>query len=181
MIAALVANSAGGTNQWYVTDNAAPGGITFYDDVGQFITGGGWINDPNGRKGNFGFNARYNKKGKPQGQMVYVYRGMYDGVQADFIIKSNALDSLSFSGADTYPISGTLQGKCNLQINRASDGMQLFGEGNATFVAEATDSGKSSGIGFDLFELNVWDKDGNLYKSVPDTLLGGGNVVIHKK
>jgi hypothetical protein len=113
--------------------------------------------------------------------MVYVYRGMYNGFQADFIIKSNALDSLSFSGTTTYPISGTLQGKCNIQINRASDGVQLYSEGNARFVAKATDSGRNSGIGSDSFELNVWNKDNVLYKSVPNSLLRGGNVVIHLK
>ena len=74
--------------------------ITFYNNTGQFVTGGGWIIDPasggNGH-GNFGFNARFNKNGAPQGQMVYVYRGLYNGVLADYRIKSNSLTSLGFS------------------------------------------------------------------------------------
>ena len=176
----MVAGSSGGVNQWYVADNAESAGIAFYNNTGQFATGGGWVLDPNGKKGNFGFNARYNKKGAPQGQMVYVYRGYYNGVLADFIIKSNALDALSFSGTQ-YPIRATLQGKCNLQINRASDGVQLWGDGNATFVATITDSGLSSGIGSDSFQLSVWNKDGVPYKMVPSTLLSGGNVVVRNR
>jgi hypothetical protein len=29
--------------------------------------------------------------------------------------------------------------------------------------------------------VNVWDKTGALYKSVPTSYLNGGNVVIHSK
>ena len=47
------------------------------------------------------------------------------------------------------------------------------------FTATASDSGKSSGIGSDSFALTVYDKTPVLYKSVPTTLLGGGNVVEH--
>jgi len=175
-----VASASNGVNQYYTADNAQTSGITFYQNVGQFVTGGGWINDPNGKKGNFGFNARYNNKGKPQGQMVYVFRGLYNSVAADFVIKSNALDTLSFSGS-TYPITATLQGKCTIQINRASDGVQLYGDGGATFTAKVTDSDKNSGIGWDSFELSVYDKNSALYKSVPKSLLQGGNIVIHMK
>jgi hypothetical protein len=74
-----------------------------------------------------------------------------------------------------------MQGKCNLQINRASDGLQLWGDGNATFVATVTDSGLSSGIGNDVFQLSVWDKDGVPYKMVPSTLLSGGNVMARNR
>jgi len=73
-------------------------GVDFYVNSGQFATGGGWVNDPSGSHGNFGFNARYNSTGSPKGQMVYVYRTLYNGVLADFIIKSNALNALQFSG-----------------------------------------------------------------------------------
>ena len=177
VIASLVAGSGGGVNQWYMADLAEQAGIAFYNNTGQFASGGGWIVDPNGKKGNFGFNARYNKRGQPQGQMVYVFRGYYNGVLADFIIKSNALDALSFSGT-TYPIEVTLQGKCNLQINRASDGVQLWSDGNCTFIAKVIDTNSSSGIGSDSFQLSVWDKYGIPYKIVAKTLLSGGNVIV---
>jgi len=111
--------------------------------------------------------------------MVYVYRGTYMGVAADFVIKTNAITALSFSGS-SYPISATLEGKATYQINRASDGYQLFSEGGLKFTAKVTDSGKSSGIRLDKFALTLY-KNGGLYKSVPDSLLQGGNVVVHIK
>jgi hypothetical protein len=189
----LVAGSTGGTNQWYTAPEAQPTGITFHTNSGKYAIGGGWINDPGGSKGTFGFVARYNKNGQPQGQMVYVYRGLYSGpctinhvsrtctnVPANFVIKSNSLNALQFAGT-TYPMTATLQGKATIQINRASNGVQLYGDGNATFTATVVDSGKSSGIGSDKFALTVYGKNGVLYKSVPVTPLRGGNVVIHLK
>jgi hypothetical protein len=110
--------------------------------------------------------------------MVYVYRGLYNGVAADFIIKSNSLTALRFSGTQ-YPISALLEGKCNIQINRAKDGASLYSDGNGTFSATATDSGQSSGIGADSFAITVYDKNGTVYKTVPTTILSGGNVVVH--
>ncbi|HEX2049213.1 MAG TPA: Ig-like domain-containing protein, partial [Actinomycetota bacterium] len=180
VVAELVGSSAGGTNQFYVAPNASSATVVFYNDLGQFVTGGGWIIDPNGRKGNFGFNARYNKNGQPQGQMVYVYRGTYQGVAADYVVKSNSLSALGFSGT-TYPITARLQGKATIQINRTSDGAQLWSEGNATFTATATDTGQSSGIGVDSYSLTVTRSNGVVYKNVPNTLLKGGNVVVHAR
>src|SRR5205823_8447301 len=171
--------------------------LTFYTNTGQFVTGGGWILDPAGGgngHGNFGFNARYNKSGQPQGQMVYVYRGLYNGVMADYRIKSNSLTSLGFScwngtayaawpiGSPTFPAKATLAGKSTIQINKASDGSVLYSDGNSTFTATVLDSGQSSGIGVDSFQLTVYDKNAVLYKQigVPTPLfLMGGNVVIH--
>ena len=178
-------------NQYYKADPDEAAVITFYDNTGQFVTGGGWINDPSGGHGNFGFNARTNKNGSPQGQMVYVFRGYYNGVLVDFRIKSNSLTSLGFqcwngsayvtcpTGQTTYPAKATLQGKGTIQINRASDGYVLYSDGNSTFNATVTDSGQNSGIGTDSFQLIVYDKNGVLYKSVPSLMLQGGNVVIH--
>jgi hypothetical protein len=180
VVSRLVASASGGANQWYQAPTAEAAGIDFYVNSGKFATGGGWVNDPNGSKGNYGFNARYNNSGKPQGQFVYVYRGTYNGVAADFIIKSNAITALAFVGSN-YPITSTLQGKASIQINRASDGAQLSIDGNATFTATVLDSGQSSGIGADSLALIVYDKNGVTYKNVAATLLGGGNVVIHLK
>lgn len=81
----LGADNTGGTNLFYTAPNAQGAGLDFYVNSGQFATGGGWVNDPTGSHGNFGFNARYNSTGWPKGQMVYVYRALYNGVLADFI------------------------------------------------------------------------------------------------
>jgi hypothetical protein len=194
VVAKLIGPTAGSVNNWYQADNALAAVITFYNNTGQFVTGGGWILDPAGGgngHGNFGFNARLSKTGMPQGQMVYVYRGLYNGALADYRIKSNSLTSLGFScwngtayaacplGNATFPAKATLSGKSTIQINRARDGYVLYSDGNSNFTATVTDSGHSSGIGLDKFQLTVYDKNAVLYKSVPETLLSGGNVVIH--
>jgi hypothetical protein len=151
--------------------------------------------------GNFGFNARFNRNGQPQGQFVYVWRGTYNGVAADYVIKSNSLTSLAFqcwngtayatcpTGNNTYPALSTLQGKNTIQINRASDGASLYSDGSATFNATVIDSGANSGIDSDRFTLKVWDKNGVLYRQIGNldgsppywgtVFLKGGNVVIH--
>ena len=54
-----------------------------------------------------------------------------------------------------------------------------MGAGNWRFVATVTDTNANSGIGTDKFAITVWDKENQLYKTVPTTLLAGGNVVIH--
>jgi hypothetical protein len=180
VISRLVAGGSGGTNQYYTAPIAQGVGLDFYVNSGQFATGGGWVNDATGSHGNLGFNARYNSTGTPKGQMVYIYRALYNGVVADFIIKSNALSALQFSGT-TYPISSTLQGKVNVQINRASDGYSLFSAGNYTFSATVTDSGQNGTTG-KQFSLIVYDTSGVPYHSVPaGTPLQGGNVVVHSQ
>lgn len=180
VVSRLVEGSSGGTNLFYTAPDAQPVGVDFYVNSGQFATGGGWVNDATGSHGNFGFNARYNSAGSPKGQMVYIYRALYNGVMADFIIKSNALNALQFSGT-TYPISSTLQGKVNVQINRASDGLSLFSAGNYTFSATITDSGQNGATG-KQFSLTVYASNGVPYHQVaPNTPLQGGNVVVHSQ
>jgi hypothetical protein len=63
VVSSLAASSTGGTNLWYTAPHAESAGIDFYTNTGRFATGGGWINDPSGGKGNFGFNASYNTSG----------------------------------------------------------------------------------------------------------------------
>jgi hypothetical protein len=174
----LVAGNTGGTNLFHTAPNAQAAGLDFYVNSGQFATGGGWVSDPTGSHGNFGFNARYNSTGSPKGQIVYVYRTLYNGVLADFIVKSNALTALQFTGT-TYPISSTLQGKASVQVNRASDGLSLFSAGNYAFSATVTDSGQNGDAG-KQFSLIVYASNGVPYHTVPAaTPLQGGNVVVH--
>jgi hypothetical protein len=180
VISRVVAGSTGGTNLFYAAPYAEPVGVDFYVNSGQFATGGGWVSDPSGSHGNFGFNARYNSTGSAKGQTVYIYRSSYNGVAADFVIKSNALTALQFSGTK-FPISSTLQGKVNVQINRAGDGYSLFSAGNYTFSAIVTDSGQTGTTG-KQFSLIVYDTNGVPYHSVSaGTPLQGGNVVVHSQ
>ena len=126
VVARIVGASDADPNPYYTAHNAETAAVTFYLNSGRFASGGGWIVDPNGSKGNFGFNARYTKRGAPKGQMVPIYRGLYRGELADFVIKSNAITQLVFGGTE-YPISATLQGKASLTVVRASDGVVLEG------------------------------------------------------
>jgi len=178
VVARLVAGSAGGTNQFYIAPNAPTAGVDFYVNSGQFATGGGWINDPTGSHGNFAFNGRYNSSGSPKGQISYMYQAPYNGVAANFVIQSNALSALQFTGTKD-PISSTLQGKASVQIKRASDGVLLFSAGNYAFSATVTDSGLNGQSG-KQFSLTVYGSNGVMFHVVPAaTPLQGGNVVVH--
>jgi hypothetical protein len=172
----VVAGQQGGVNEWYAanTDETI---LTFYENSGQFATGGGWIEDPNGSKGTFGFNGRYLKKDQAKGHMIYIFRGEYQNEMVDYVIKSNAVNALAFSG-DEYPISATLQGKGTIQINRSSDGKLLLDMGNATFIATVIDTDNDDP---DMFSITVYDRKGVAFKDVQFTELHGGNVVIHTK
>lgn len=178
VVARLAAGEGGGVNQWYAAGNAETAALTFYEKTGQFATGGGWIDDPDGGKANFGFSAHYLKKGQAKGHLVYVYHGVYNGETADFVIRSNAINALAFASTE-YPVPATLQGKCTIQVNRSSDGVSLYSEGNATFQATVVDGGENGG-GEDTFSLRVYTKQGVVYKNVPETALQGGNVVVHQ-
>jgi hypothetical protein len=182
VVARIVGDSAADRNLYYTADYAQTAAVTFYLNSGQLAAGGGWIIDPDGSNGNFGFNARNTKKGSPKGQVVYVYRGSYGGVLADFVIKSNVITKLTFQ-VTSFPMSATLQGNSSIHVISVSDGAQLYGNSNATFSATVTDSGASSGIGSDSFTLTVYDENGALYKALPSNpavTLSGGNVVIRK-
>jgi hypothetical protein len=166
-------NTGAVPNLFYTAPVDATGMIIFYVDTGQFATGGGTIPDGD-NKANFGFVARY-KGSQPKGQMVYLFRGTYKGVDATFKIKNTALSGLAFSGT-SYPVSATLAGKCNITIVDGKDNV-LFSDGNWRFTAAATDVDKGSGS--DAFAITIWNKNNELYKSVPATPLSGGNITIH--
>ena len=171
----IVKDGTGATpNLYYTAPADETGMIIFYVDTGQFATGGGTI--PTGdKKSNFGFVARYNKGGAPKGQVVYLFRGTYNGADATFKVKSTSVTGLAFSGTD-YPITSTLAGKCNITIVDGKD-RTLFNDGNWRYTASATDVDKGSGS--DAFAITIWDKNNQLYKSVPTTPLSGGNITIH--
>ena len=77
-------------------------------------------------------------------------------------------------------MTSTLQGKCNVQINRASDGVALASEGNDTFIATATDTGLPSSNAGDALTLTL-SGSSLTTKSFTNLPLNGGNEVIHVK
>ncbi|MGA2490597.1 MAG: MBG domain-containing protein, partial [Anaerolineales bacterium] len=180
VIARLVASKTGGVNQYYTAPDTESAAISFYQNSGRFASGDGWITDPNGQPGSFGFFSRFDSKGNPFGQLVYVYRGTYNGIPAVFIIRSNSLTALQISGT-IYPLTATLQGKCTIQVIRAFGGAALYSDTAATFKAVAVDTNKNPATKSDSFALTVWDKKGVVYKTVLTSLLSQGDIVIHLK
>ncbi|MGQ3685507.1 MAG: LamG-like jellyroll fold domain-containing protein [Candidatus Loosdrechtia sp.] len=144
-----------------------------------FVTGGGWINSPEGAytanptltgKANFGFVSRYKKGTKiPQGQ-------------TEFQFKAAGLNFRS----DTYEwllISGTLaQYKGTGTIN---------GAGNYGFKLTAFDGNLVDGREKDKFRIKIWDKatgeivydnqTGDADNADLMTEIGKGPIVIHEK
>ena len=144
-----------------------------------FTSGGGWFNYGDA-KVNFGFNAKILKSGQVQGSVLTIFKRP----NGNYIIKSNSLSALGFTqttgSSNGYPMTSTLQGKCNAQINRASDGVQLYSQGNLDFIAKATDSGLPSSNSGDALSLTL-SGSSLATKSFTDKALNGGNIVIHIK
>ncbi|MBC2697376.1 MAG: PKD domain-containing protein [ANME-2 cluster archaeon] len=157
-------------NNFYLSISSNPTPMVVYEPTDQFTTGGGWIWDPTGSHGNFGFNVKYNKKGKVKGNSIYVYR--LDGL--DYIVKSNAWIGLAISDN-----TSDFQGKAVLQIFDPVTGeLQPESSGNFQFTVEAMDNELNGGP--DYYEITVLDKEGLEYHNATGSL-EGGNIVIHDK
>jgi parallel beta-helix repeat protein len=157
-------------NDYYQSISSNPTPMIVYEPTDQFTTGGGWIWDPTESHGNFGFNVKYNKNGKVQGNSIYVYR--LD--ELDYIVKSNAWIGLAISDN-----TSTFQGKAVLQIFDPVTGeLQPESSGNFQFTVEAMDNELNGNP--DYYMMTVLDKDGLEYHNATGSL-EGGNIVIHDK
>ncbi|NJW51940.1 MBG domain-containing protein, partial [Salinimicrobium oceani] len=162
------------------------GYLTIYDPNSDFVTGGGWINSPEGAyvadpslsgKANFGFVAKY-KKGRADvdGNTEFQFKA------GDFNFKSSFHNSgsLVVSGAKaTYRGEGTVNGT-----------------GQYGFMVSAYDGAiNGSSGGSDKFRIKIWNiSTGNamVYDNKYGALenadisgdlnlqLGGGSIVIHQ-
>lgn len=153
--------------------------VVVYDGSAGFVTGGGWINSPEGAykpdpsltgKANFGFVSKY-KKGAtvPTGQTEFQFK------VADLNFHLDSYDWLVIAGAHAkFKGSGTING-----------------EGEYGFMLTATDSAINGGGDVDKFRIKIWDKDdddtivydnqmGDANDEDPTTEIGGGSIVIHK-
>ncbi len=151
------------------TSDATP--LTVYEPTGDFVTGGGWIWDPSGSKGNFGFNIKYTRSGKPRGHATYVYRES----GWDIIVKSNAWIGLAIDGNHAY-----FEAKCVVQKYNPATGELVWDEGNYKFRIDVWDNDSDGGI--DIYQILVRDKNGVLCHEAgfdPSGELQGGNIVIH--
>ena len=155
--------------------------VVIYDPTDGFVTGGGWINSPEGAyapdptltgKANFGFVAKY-KKGQttPDGNTEFNFK------VANMNFHSNDYEWLVIiiAGAKAmYKGTGTING-----------------EGNYGFQLSAIDEDLTPSTDVDLFRIKIWDKDNNdeiIYDnqlgeeddSNPTTQINGGSIKIHK-
>ncbi|MBT8507577.1 hypothetical protein AZH53_03970 [Methanomicrobiaceae archaeon CYW5] len=154
--------------------------IVIYDPDGGFVTGGGWIDSPEGAyypdpaltgKATFGFVSKY-KKGAtvPEGQTQFQFKA------GDLNFHSDSYDFLVIAGKKAM-CKGT--GTIN-------------GEGNYGFMISAIDEALTPSKDVDLFRIKIWDKDdgdaiiydnqlGAEEDADPTTAIGGGSIVIHTK
>jgi hypothetical protein len=167
--------------------------VTVYKPTGDFVTGGGYLinqgntagtyaGDP-GLKTNFGFNVKYNKKGTNlQGKMNFIFRRTVDGVIHTYQIKSNSMISLGVNIKDPAAQIAVFVSKANLtDITDPLYPISLGG--NLGLEVYMTDKGEP-GLN-DMIAISLWDGDILLFSSnwkgtsTAETLLGGGNVVVH--
>lgn len=152
-----------------------------YDSDGGFVTGGGWINSPEGAytpdpnptgKANFGFVSKY-KKGQqnPTGNTEFQFQ------VADLNFHSDEYDWLVIAGSKAmYKGTGTINN-----------------EGEYKFMISAIDGQINGGDSEDKFRIKIWEEDENGDETLvydnqiedpddedPTTIIGGGQIKIHK-
>jgi hypothetical protein len=147
--------------------------VVVYDPVGGFVTGGGWIDSPEGAyepdptlagKANFGFVAKYKK-----GQITPIGNTEFQFKAGDMNFHSDSYEWLIITGAKAQ-FKG--EGKIN-------------GEGDYKFKIWTTDGELSGGQDVDAFRIKIWEEDELgletvVYDNKEETELGGGSIKIHK-
>jgi PKD repeat protein len=151
--------------------------VVVYDPEGGFVTGGGWIDSPEGAypadptltgKANFGFVSKYQHGAAvPSGNTQFRFRA------ADLGFHSTAYQWLVVAGP---------------QAKFKGDG-EINGVGDYGFMLSARDGQRPGGGGSDKFRIKIWDKatDAVIYDNQieddddapPTTVIGGGSIVIH--
>jgi len=143
--------------------------VIAYDPDGGFVTGGGWIDSPEGAykldetlsgKATFGFVSKL-KKGAtvPTGNSEFVFEA------GDLNFHSSSYQGLVVTGSDYARFKGL--GTIN-------------GEGDYRFMVWAGDGDT------DTFRIRIWEEDErgtetDLYDNGFDQEIGGGSIVIHTK
>jgi hypothetical protein len=147
--------------------------FTVFDPSSGFVSGGGWIINPNnGYRANYGVNIKYLKSGSAQGSLLYIEHRP----NGDFKVKSTSLNSRG--GFAIIPITGgaeaDIAGKANYVFNDV-------GTGNYSFIARVIDKGTPGTS--DQFGLKLIDPLGQVVTGFTfnPVILGGGNNQIPKK
>ncbi|MGD2253679.1 MAG: BMP family ABC transporter substrate-binding protein [Anaerolineales bacterium] len=152
--------------------------IVIYNPTGGFVTGGGWIDSPEGAyypdplltgRASFGFVSKYKRGAStPEGVTQFQFR------VADLNFHSEAYDWLVIGGMRAqYKGTGTING-----------------EGAYRFILTAIDGDLHANDGVDRFRIKIWDPAteemiydnqlGDLDDADPVTVLSGGSIVIHR-
>jgi hypothetical protein len=145
--------------------------VVVYDPEGGFVTGGGWIDSPEGAypadpelsgKANFGFVAKY-KKGAtvPTGNTEFQFH------VGDLNFHSDTYDWLVIAGEH-----GMFKGRGSIN-----------GEGSYKFILTAVDGGLNDGV--DMFRIKIWEENEESGEEIiiyDNSLMeiGGGNIKVHK-
>jgi PKD repeat protein len=152
--------------------------VVVYDPDGGFVTGGGWIQSPEGAytpdpslsgKATFGFVSKY-KKGAdvPTGNTEFHFK------TADFHFKSTTYQWLVIAGK---------------QAKFKGEG-EINGQSGYGFMISARDGDLQGGDGLDKFRIKIWELGtevvvydnqlGDADDADPTTDIGGGSIVIHQ-
>ena len=154
--------------------------IVVYDPSDGFVTGGGWIESPEGAytndptltgKANFEFVSKYKK-----GQTIPTGNIKFQSEVTDLNFHSSSYDWLVIAGPKAiFKGIGTINGV-----------------GSYGFMLSAIDEKLTPSTDVDMFRIKIWDKDNNdavVYDNQmgdadnadPTIAIRGGNIVIHKK
>ncbi|MHC4486604.1 MAG: right-handed parallel beta-helix repeat-containing protein [Planctomycetota bacterium] len=155
----------------YGIETQANAMLAVYDPDGGFVTGGGWIDSPQGAytpdpsltgKANFGFVAKYDKKTKlPVGNTEFVFKAgniNFHSSSYQWLVVNKNESRAQFKG------SGTING-----------------EGDYKFMLRAGDGEP------DTFWIQIWEEDEFnddelvIYDNGEDQMIGGGSIVVHAK
>jgi hypothetical protein len=153
--------------------------VVVYDPSAGFVTGGGWIDSPEGTypadpgllgKATFGFVSKYLKGAiVPSGNTEFQFKA------GDLNFRSSLYEWLVIAGARAqFKGSGTINGA-----------------GNFGFMLKVVDAALTPSTDVDLFRIKIWDKDvsdavvydnglGAADDSDPTTAIAGGSIVIHQ-
>ncbi|MFN2137576.1 MAG: hypothetical protein ACK2UK_16565, partial [Candidatus Promineifilaceae bacterium] len=153
--------------------------LVIYDPEGGFVTGGGWIDSPEGAytaepelsgKATFGFVAKY-KKGasEPVGNTQFQFKA----------------SGLNFH-SDSYEWLVVAGHKAMYKGEGELNGASGYG-----FMLSAIDAGQTPSTDVDMFRIKIWEissgsvvydnNDGAAEDADPATAIGGGSIVIHTR
>ena len=179
------------------TDNPL---VTVSSKADGFVTGGGFIIPTNaggaigtigvnGLKNNFGFNFKFNKTGKPQGNWNTIIRRVEGGTTVVYQVKSNVASSLIITKLSEKSYRADLK-YTSANFQNLTCSLCPLDANNGTVIVSVYDNGEP-GAGVDSILISIRDRFNNLWYTshapgnhsagfIADVqLLKQGNIQIH--